>query len=941
MDIDAALTATAAADEAPAGTAAGGLIEAIVTPEQARVFINVLATTRYECYSGLYDVGRDVTATLRQKKKAKAKCKASEKGPKPEDVAAAAALEKSDAHGILLGLRNRIADNGEDPAKILEAAQDFLETAKPTEAPADDRTKFCVGDIVYYKELVVRITAYDAGTDTFTVVNTYNDRETEGIAASELTRDTGRSSRRRGADATAEASEITTAPTSPSANSNALELDDSGDGEVNKEAAADAEHPASGEDTSADANAEASEITNAPTSPSANSNALELDDSGDGEVNKEAAADAEQPDYTFEDGRTWKGQLDPNGLPIGFGRLTETDGNTRQCINMDNEGRELDGQLFIKDGREGFLKLYACSGEHQGTYELDFKRGGDETKTFVSAAEAYVLRQAGADFEQREDRARKERIAKTDAEAATRQPFNPTSQPLHGLYAWYEAMGPGFEAGNVFAISEGQYEFVTATGNDRVCIDTTEAEEVVQAEIDRQKKTAQTAQIVDAAHSESEQEQASESEDGSESEEEYGARGKTTPPSRNKSKRLQEAAEAAAKSPAVAGQRHVITKPKRDPSAAQKKMFAARSQVAKYKNLKGPLTESILDTLVTAGYGLKDANGDTITKDHYHECMRKQKNAQKKKEWAAKVSKEARAGYLPVLNVDKSTGPKRSCMQDAVIIGAKRVGASIDRKQLLKEVPPCKTKDTSFVKIEGSPCVKAAIDFEHVKVEGIKGGKEAALLSIEDGGVYLVMAHVIGAQNCNHAFVYDSTGIIPGPYLAHSGVVIDNRKDKPVYLIDAKDRASVDRKRKVLNDFFNTTHTTVLKVSRIINKQNPPPPVKAVAPDAQGINEYKRKQREEGQATGKYDLVGDSKVEEIDLTDSPPAKKMKATKALEDMTIDELQAEYKAKLNVIQVRGPGARDKAWLIDKIQGGLTVRAKRARDNKQGASGKRPRN
>ena len=133
----------------------------------------------------------------------------------------------------------------------------------------------------------------------------------------------------------------------------------------------------------------------------------------------------------------------------------------------------------------------------------------------------------------------------------------------------------------------------------------------------------------------------------------------------------------------------------------------------------------------------------------------------------------------------------------------------------------------------------------------------------------------------------------------------------------------------------------MLKVSRIINKQNPPPPAKAVVPDAQGINEYKRKQREEGQATGKYDLVGDSKVEEIDPTDSPPAKKMKATKALEDMTIDELQAEYKAKLNVIQVRGPSARDKAWLIDKINGGLTVRAKRARGNKQGASSKRPRN
>ena len=126
----------AAADEAPAGTAAGGLIEAIATPEQARVFEYVLATTRYECYFGLYDVCRDATATPGQKKKAKAKCKASEKGPKPEDVAAAAALEKSDAHEILLGLRNRIADNGEDPAKILKAAQDFGADFEQREASA-------------------------------------------------------------------------------------------------------------------------------------------------------------------------------------------------------------------------------------------------------------------------------------------------------------------------------------------------------------------------------------------------------------------------------------------------------------------------------------------------------------------------------------------------------------------------------------------------------------------------------------------------------------------------------------------------------------------------------------------------------------------------------------------------------------------------------------
>ena len=789
------------------------------------------------------------------------------------------------------------------------------------------------------------------------MVNTYNDRETEGIAASELTRDTGRSSRRRGADANAEASEITNAPTSPSANSNALELDDSGDGEVNKEAAADAEQPASGEDTGADANAGAPEIPSAPTSSSANSTALELDDSGDGGVNKGAAADAGQPANVKRPNVPanceYEGDLDEDDKPHGRGRMNIKDHGIYN-------GEFNHGAFHGKGCLEKVTGVTLTGTFHEdysgvlhgpaGIYEkpkssVAIRLEGNWTKGKPDGQMLRTLPETGYEIVS---------VYVINSEGKSQlQRFDPNLQKYHGKHAWYNEMGVGYEAGMLEALEDGRYKFRCTSGHATVIICPVEAAEVVQAELDRQKKTAQTAQIVDAAQvnvssvssqgqtSESEQEQASESEDGSESEEEYGARGKTTPPRRNKSKRLQEAAEAPAKSPVVAGQRRVITKPKRDLSAAQKKMFAARSQVAKYKNLKGPLTESILDTLVTAGYGLKDANGETITKDHYHECMRKQKNAQKKKEWAAKVSKEARAGYLPVLNVDKSTGPKRSCMQDAVIIAAKRVGASIDRKQLLKEVPPCKTKDTSFVKIEGAPCVKAAIDFEHVKVEGIKGGKEAALLSIVDGGVYFVMAHVIGAQNCNHAFVYDSTGIIPGPYLAHSGVVIDNRKDKPVYLIDAKDRASVDRKRKVLNDFFNTTHTTVLKVSRIINKQNPPPPVKAVAPDAQGINEYKRKQREEGQVTGKYDLVGDSKAEEIDLTDSPPAKKMKATKALEDMTIDELQEVYKAKLNVIQVRGPSARDKAWLIDKINGGLTVRAKRALGNKQGASSKRPRN
>ena len=77
------------------------------------------------------------------------------------------------------------------------------------------------------------------------------------------------------------------------------------------------------------------------------------------------------------------------------------------------------------------------------------------------------------------------------------------------------------------------------------------------------------------------------------------------------------------------------------------------------------------------------------------------------------------------------------------------------------------------------------------------------MLSIQDGGVYVVQFQVDGAKSEYHAATYDSTGIIPGPYKAHSGVLIDNRKKKPVYMIEDKDRASVENKRKVLNTMYS------------------------------------------------------------------------------------------------------------------------------------------
>eukprot|EP01044_Picomonas_judraskeda_P004381 COSAG03_NODE_384_length_8325_cov_50.332726_12_plen_184_part_00 len=109
-----------------------------------------------------------------------------------------------------------------------------------------------------------------------------------------------------------------------------------------------------------------------------------------------------------------------------------------------------------------------------------------------------------------------------------------------------------------------------------------------------------------------------------------------------------------------------------------------------------------------------------------------------------------------------------------------RLGIDINKKRLGKERPPRKTVDTSFEEIENAPVVQESLRFEPISIDREPGGNEAALLSIQDGGVYFVMAQVDGSQANFHAFVYDSTGTLDG-HAEHSGMIIDNRRTSPVY----------------------------------------------------------------------------------------------------------------------------------------------------------------
>ena len=117
-----------------------GDIEAIATLEQAKVFEHVLIAERSECFFRLYEVHQNQEATKSQKKKAREKCGQAKGGPVLQEVSSSTGVEQQSVSEFLLGLRNRIADAGEDPAAISKATQSYLKSAQAQAQPPGTAT---------------------------------------------------------------------------------------------------------------------------------------------------------------------------------------------------------------------------------------------------------------------------------------------------------------------------------------------------------------------------------------------------------------------------------------------------------------------------------------------------------------------------------------------------------------------------------------------------------------------------------------------------------------------------------------------------------------------------------------------------------------------------------------------------------------------------------
>ena len=196
----------------------------------------------------------------------------------------------------------------------------------------------------------------------------------------------------------------------------------------------------------------------------------------------------------------------------------------------------------------------------------------------------------------------------------------------------------------------------------------------------------------------------------------------------------------------------------------------------------------------------------------------KSRSKTRKKQVAKKVNGRRGGGFIDVANVSKATGKLRSCMQDTAIEGAARLGSClrISKDALYAEVPPLKTKDTCIEDIVTASAVAQTMTFAHEpRIHQAEGGIEYALLQITDGPPRFVMSTVHGRTTTRHAFLYDPTAILPGPYVAHRGLLIDNRMTAPVRTIQEMDRASVAASRRAINTFFKA-ETRISHVYRLM-----------------------------------------------------------------------------------------------------------------------------
>ena len=105
----------------------------------------------------------------------------------------------------------------------------------------------------------------------------------------------------------------------------------------------------------------------------------------------------------------------------------------------------------------------------------------------------------------------------------------------------------------------------------------------------------------------------------------------------------------------------------------------------------------------------------------------------------------------------------RSCLQDAVINSAPRIGNFINKQELYRQCPPRRVKNSHISEIEDYACVGNVMNITPVLgIEEVKWGAASILKTVIDG-VYICVCNVHNVYSTIHCF--QNTGCTPFYFL--------------------------------------------------------------------------------------------------------------------------------------------------------------------------------
>ena len=161
-------------------------------------------------------------------------------------------------------------------------------------------------------------------------------------------------------------------------------------------------------------------------------------------------------------------------------------------------------------------------------------------------------------------------------------------------------------------------------------------------------------------------------------------------------------------------------------------------------------------------------------------------------------------GFVSI-NHSKTTGTKRSCIQDAIINVGDIFGLSFQKQKIYEIAPPSDYFDTALNTVMTNSYVSDRLRFLIVRFVGVKGGNEKLLyVNLRNqGGKYIVLCHIILDRNKKtekHAFVFDADYKCDKAKV--KGAIIDNQAHTKLTGIEDSDVKDVQSMRRVCHRLY-------------------------------------------------------------------------------------------------------------------------------------------